>query len=129
MAGTYKKLPPDSGGTGGTTDEILNTSTIAGATATDALNNVSTTIVQVQYKPSVPIEISALDITNRYILLSEAPANPDKTIIYIIGAGAQEYGVDFVYLDDAPAGPRVSWNGKALEATLSVGDKLIIVTQ
>jgi hypothetical protein len=65
------------------------------------------------------------DITNKYIILTEAPTTKTLTRTVPIDGIEQEYGVDFeVTTDDSDK--RLSWNGLGLESLLASGDKLII---
>lgn len=61
------------------------------------------------------------DITNKFVTLSSAPANPSDAILNVIGGPVQDYSVDFTI-----TGSTLSWDSLGLEALLASGDKLII---
>lgn len=71
------------------------------------------------------ITVSAGDITNKYIVLTDAPTDKNRTRLILIGGVPQEYGPDFIVTTD-DAGKRLSWDGLALETLLANGDKLLI---
>jgi len=77
------------------------------------------------YKPEAVRTLSGVDITNKYVILTEAPANKNFTRLWVLDGPQQEYGVDFqVTTDDG--GKRLSWDGLGLESLLLAGDKLIV---
>jgi len=129
----YTKLPLTGGGSGGTTDDITNASSVTGATASDALETNKSSIADVefitvttQYVPQEPITLDATDITNKYVVLDAAPTDKEKTQAFVVGGNPQEYGADFeITADDG--GKRFSWSGLGLESLLTIGDKLVIV--
>jgi hypothetical protein len=70
--------------------------------------------------------LDATDISNKYVVLNEAPTVKPLARMIIIGGVEQAYGVDFeVTTDDADK--RVSWNGLGLDGFIEVGDKIVIV--
>ena len=131
MANTYIKLPLTSssgGGTGGTSTDITNESSVSGTTVTDALNNINTDVTTIesessatQYIPQPNITLTATDISNKYVTLSDIPTEPNKTTLSIVGGVPQTYGIDFEVV-----GNQLSWNGLALDGELEAGDVLII---
>ena len=77
------------------------------------------------YKPQTLITLTSTEITNKYLILAEAPIDKPKTRLTVIGGPPQEYGSDFVVTSDN-ADRRVSWDGLSLEFLLEVGDKILI---
>lgn len=128
------KLPIVSGGGGGgTSDDITNLSGVTGSNLTDALNNVDSDVTNIinvttttQYKPNEPITLTATDISNKYLILAEAPVTKEITQLFVIGGMPQEYGIDFVVTTD-DSGKRLSWDGYGLESILSDGDIIIVI--
>jgi hypothetical protein len=65
--------------------------------------------------------LSSTDITNKFVMLTQAPATPTQTSLDIIGGITQDYGPDFIV-----SGTTLSWSGLFLDGILASGDKLII---
>lgn len=69
--------------------------------------------------------LSAGDITNKYVVLTDAPTNKPNTRLVVIEGIEQDYSVDFqVTADDS--NKRLSWDSLGLESILQSGDKLVI---
>jgi hypothetical protein len=130
---TYIKLPITSGGSGGTSDDIMNLSGVAGTNVTQALDNTATEVTNVvniqattQYKNQT-ITLSATDILNEYILLTDAPVTKNTTQLFIVGNGSpQVYGTDFI-VTTQDSGKRLTWLGLTLESLLEENDTLVIL--
>lgn len=86
----------------------------------------SATVATGQYKPEPLYTITATDITNKYVVLADAPTDKELTTFTIFGGLAQAYGVDFTVTPD-DGGKRVSWNGLGLELILEAGDLISII--
>lgn len=77
--------------------------------------------------PSVPsytvneFVLSPTDISNGFVTLSSAPANPTLTILTVIGGPMQQYTTDF-----SVSGDVLSWSGLFLDGVLISGDNLIV---
>ena len=70
--------------------------------------------------------LSGTDITNKYIVLSEAPTTKTKTRLVVIGGPEHDYSIDFqVTIDDG--NKRLSWDGLALQPILENSDKIIVI--
>jgi DNA-binding beta-propeller fold protein YncE len=79
-----------------------------------------------QYKPEPLYVITASDITNKYILLAEAPTDRELTTFVIFGGPPQAYGVDFIVtLDDG--GKRLSWDGLGLDSIIEENDQVSVI--
>lgn len=130
MAGIYiTPGQPTGGGSGGTSTDVDNTSTVPGATVTDALNNIQSglSVAQtVQYIPNLPIQLTATDISNKYIVLQIAPTDKDKTQLFLVGGIASLYGTDFIVTND-DGGKRLTWAGLGLDGFLEANDTVIII--
>ena len=68
------------------------------------------------------IQLTAVDITNKWVPLGFLPDDCTSVAVNIIGGVAQELGVDFT-LEDA----RISWAGMTLDGDLEPGDLLRII--
>lgn len=68
--------------------------------------------------------LSGTDITNKYVTLSATPKAANRVTLKIRGAGAQNYGDDYVM--DGVQTDRLTWSGLDLDGQLSSGDKLIV---
>lgn len=126
------QIPPLSLPEGTVADDtqVANTSSAPGATVAEALdnlqtqaNNVEVIAVATQYKPLEPIELTATDISNKFITLPNTPTDPDKTQLFIIGGTTALYGEDFTV-----SGNSLSWNGLGLDGLLSEFDQLVVLT-
>lgn len=78
------------------------------------------------YKPEPVITLNATNISNKYVVLTEAPTDKNKTRLVVIGGIHQEYAADFVVTAD-DGGKRLSWSGLGLDGVLEDGDKLLVV--
>lgn len=78
-----------------------------------------------QYKPENVIILTTINISNKYIVLTEAPTVKSKTRVIVIGGPEQEYGVDFVVTND-DGGKRLSWAGLGLDGVLEVNDSIVV---
>lgn len=119
---------PTGGGGGGTSTDVANTSTVPGATVTDALNNVQADLnvaQTVQYIPTAPITLSAGNISDKYIVLPSAPRDKDKTYVNIVHGVAGLYGTDFIITSD-DADRRLSWAGLGFDGLLAAGDIMLV---
>jgi hypothetical protein len=130
----YIKLPKvTGGGGGGTSDDITNNSNIPGTTVTDALNTEETILNNIiniqsttQYKNDT-ITLSATDITNKYVILTDAPVTKDATQLFITSSGSPwTYGIDFIITSD-DGGKRASWSGYNLQTILAENDTLLFL--
>lgn len=70
--------------------------------------------------------LSALNASNKYVVLSAVPSTASKTILLIKEAPSQFYGDDFVITAD-DGGKRLSWNGLDLDGVLEETDKLTVL--
>jgi hypothetical protein len=130
----YVRLPIiGGGGGGGTSDDVSNTSDIPGATVTDALNNADADITNIvnlqtttQYVPEPTITITATDITNKYVVLTNAPETKALTQVFIIGGTIQTYGEDFIVTAD-DSGKCLSWSGLGLETHIAENDMIVVI--
>lgn len=104
------------------------------ATSATAGNLKATTTVEVDgLKTEIPdklfrtdkITLTAGDITNKYVVLSLAPANKPQTQLIVIGGPGQEYSIDFEVTTDN-ADRRLSWDSLGLDGILEAGDRLIV---
>lgn len=77
------------------------------------------------YKPEFLITLNSTDITNQYVVLTEAPTIKAKTRLSVGGGIEQIYGVDFVVTVD-DSNKRLSWSGLGLQSLLVSGDILIV---
>ena len=68
------------------------------------------------------VYLSAVDISNKYIVLSRFPLEPENVLLNIIRGTAQKYTTDFFV-----SGLTLSWSGTALEADLAEGDHLRVI--
>lgn len=106
---------------------------LSAASATAGNFKATTTIEADGIKTEVPdrflntdkVTLVAGDITNKYIVLSEAPADKPQTQLTVIGGPEQEYSVDFEVTTDN-ADRRLSWNGLGLDGILIAGDRIIV---
>lgn len=83
------------------------------------------------YTPSVggtynveKFQLSATDISNKQIVLSQGPSSPSlsRLIILTDNGGEQIYGSDFTV-----SGTTLTWNGLDLDGLLQENDKIVIV--
>lgn len=72
------------------------------------------------------VTLNSTDISNKYIVLAEAPSSKPITRLVVIEGIEQEYSVDFEVTND-DAGKRLSWNGLGLESILADGDRLVVI--
>lgn len=63
--------------------------------------------------------LTALEASNKEIVLLEAPTTPNKTQLDIIGGSSQEYSSDFIVVGNV-----LSWSGLQLDTTLNEGDRI-----
>jgi hypothetical protein len=126
------QIPPLSLAEGTVADDtqVSNTSSAPGATVSDALDSLQTqanttqnVALATQYKPLEPVELTALDISNKFITLPSTPTNPEKTQLFIIGGTTALYGEDFTV-----SGNSLSWNGLGLDGLISAGEFIVILT-
>lgn len=68
--------------------------------------------------------LSATDITNKYVVLSDNPTNDNLTIVFFILE--HKYNDDYVITAD-DGGKRLSWDGKGLETIILAGDELTVI--
>ena len=71
------------------------------------------------------ITLTGADITNGFVVLSNAPTNKANTRVVVIGGIMQEYTADFIVTSD-DGGKRLMWLGLGLDGILETGDKLVI---
>lgn len=67
------------------------------------------------------IELTQVDIDNKFVLIQYTPSNPEDAILEIVGGVSQLYDVDYII-----GGNILSWNGRGLDGFLEVGDILLI---
>lgn len=65
--------------------------------------------------------LTPTDITNKFVILSQAPGSPTDTALTVIDGPMQEYGLDYTV-----SGSTLSWNGLFLDGILTAGDELIV---
>ena len=70
--------------------------------------------------------LDATDISNKYIVLTAAPATASSTRVEVKGLDPKFYGDDFTMTTD-DGGKRLSWSGLGLDGVLIVGDKLNVI--
>lgn len=70
--------------------------------------------------------LNATNITNKYVVLPEAPSDKPSTILDLKTAPSQYYGDDFVVTND-DGGKRLSWDSLALDGILIDGDKIRVL--
>jgi hypothetical protein len=68
--------------------------------------------------------LTSLEVTNKYLTLSVAPAVPAKVLVDYVGGTSQVYGTDF-----SITGAIFSWPGLGLEVLAAAGDIIRIVYQ
>lgn len=68
------------------------------------------------------IFLSAIDVTNKYVVLSRYPLYPEEVALNIIRGTSQRYTTDFVV-----SGLTLTWAGTALESDLAQGDHLRVL--
>ena len=66
-------------------------------------------------------DLTATDISNKYVTLAAAPASAGRVVVEVKGAPGQHYGADFTV-----SGSQVSWNGLGLDGLLDADDYLTI---
>lgn len=74
---------------------------------------------------SEQITLTGTDITNKYVVLTDAPKVKALTRMFPVGGPEQQYGVDFVVTTD-DSDKRFSWDGYALDTVLESGDILVV---
>lgn len=103
-----------------------NTGTnLSGSNIQDVIEELDVRTYGKIYNAEAPITLNAGDISNKYIILTDAPTDKDKTRVSLINGVDQEYGTDFIVTND-DAGKRLSWNGLNLESLLVSGDILLV---
>lgn len=65
--------------------------------------------------------LTPTDISNGFVVLSQAPTTPSDTALTVIDGPMQEYGNDFTV-----SGSHLSWSGLFLDGVLVSGDELIV---
>jgi len=68
------------------------------------------------------ITLTNTNISNKSVTLMHTPKASSDVVVDIIGGGPQEYSQDY-----SVAGTSLSWSGKALDGTLSVGERLRVI--
>jgi hypothetical protein len=68
------------------------------------------------------ITLTNTHISNRQVTLMHTPRTSTEVAVDIIGGGPQEYSQDYTV-----TGASVSWSGKALDGTLSVGERIRVI--
>lgn len=124
----------------GTHDFTGGTVTVLTQTATDSDTSVASTafvhaaiqndvgLHNVQY-----ITLNSTNISNGYVDLAQTPHTAAHVLVDIIGAGAQEYGVDFTVITDGSSVKRLKWTTggggptTGLSGVLVDGSKLRVV--
>jgi hypothetical protein len=105
--------------------DISNVSSVIGTTISDALDELDTRTFDTQYYTE-DFTLDATDISNKYIILSNAPVTKETTRLTIIGGTEQFYSIDFVVTND-DAGKRLTWNGYNLDGILGIGDQIVVI--
>lgn len=70
--------------------------------------------------------LSASDITNKYVVLSDAPSLPVDTRLIVEGGPEQFYGESFIITPDND-GKRLSWATLFLDGVVEQDDKLVVI--
>ena len=73
------------------------------------------------YRFSEQRTLTSLDVSNRYLILTNTPTNESQTSLEYSGAVTQAYGVDFEVTHD-DSGRRLSWQNLGLDGILEPGD-------
>lgn len=68
------------------------------------------------------ITLTNTHINNRQVTLMHTPRTNTEVAMDIIGGGPQEYSQDYTV-----SGTSLSWSGKALDGTLSVGERIRVI--
>jgi hypothetical protein len=68
------------------------------------------------------ITLTSTNITNKSVTLMHTPKSSSDVVLDIIGGGPQEYSQDY-----SVTGTSLSWSGKALDGTLTVGERLRVI--
>lgn len=68
------------------------------------------------------ITISPEQAVAKQIQLSTLPTRPERTLLDVVGAGAQMYSLDFNVVGDI-----LSWSGGRLDGILDEGDEIRVV--
>lgn len=66
--------------------------------------------------------LDSTDTANKYVSLDGIPLTADSVALDMIGGTAQYLNGDF-----AVDGTKVTWNGYALDGTMSIGDKVRVI--
>lgn len=98
---------------------------LAGTDLQAVVTELDTRTFGTAYNPESTITLSAGDITNKYVVLTKAPTDKDKTRVFLVEGVAQDYTTDFIVTVD-DGGKRLSWDSLGLETLLITGDKLIV---
>lgn len=69
-------------------------------------------------------ELTADDIVNGFVLMTEAPAAPDTVALEISGGPFMRYGDD--YTVDSVDPQKLIWKGYAIESVLAIGDAVSV---
>lgn len=65
--------------------------------------------------------ISALEITNKSLQLTQNPSFPAETSLSVVQGSSQAYGQDFIVTVSV-----LSWNGLGLDGLINAGDEVVI---
>jgi hypothetical protein len=68
------------------------------------------------------ITLTNTNISNKSVTLMHTPKASSDVVVDIIGGGPQEYSQDYTV-----TGTSLSWLGKALDGTLSVGERIRVI--
>lgn len=66
--------------------------------------------------------LTALDVSNKYVDLSEVPLDLDSVMFKVRGGCDQFIGLDFSVVSDGSLNKRVSWSGLGLDGLLEEND-------
>lgn len=136
MSTLFIHFPPASGGSGSGVQTYATfadfpasapNGTLAIALDTDTLyifNSGSMTWIPLNASGNYMVNVFTLtptDITNGFVVLSQAPTTPADTALTVIDGPMQDYGTDFTV-----SGSHLSWSGLFLDGVLVSGDQLIV---
>jgi hypothetical protein len=68
------------------------------------------------------ITLTNTNISNKSVTLMHTPKTASDVVVDIIGGGPQEYSQDY-----SVTGTSLSWSGKALDGTLTVGERIRVI--
>lgn len=86
---------------------------------------VDSNVSAINNRQVIQYTLTATDITNKYVILPNVPANPAAVVLVVRGAPGLAYGLD--YQIDASYPDHLTWASLGLDGLLVAGDVLTVI--